>query len=620
MANIYFIKNPDGGFGPPAGYTPIESTRINSQAVRQFLGPGGQIYDLYTGNAKPAAQEPWAYNSPLSFLVPTGGSAEAGPDISGGNINLGAIPTGGSLTSPGVIGAPPQPGGPMIDTGAGPQQVNIGKDVATGYNAPGQGFFTPQILQNQVKSISDRLSRVSQDLPSAIPTRNMGTTPTVPSTAEATVPAVPATPAPATDFASFMDGFRNLSAGGTASATGSTRTPEQQATEQLATFNTAAGVTAAQNDLTTAKQDLSNFEQTLLAEADKIKGQKVSTVVIGRRLVRLDAETAENYRQKQANVQLATDKLNMSNSQVSQLISLTQFNTQETRQKYEFEANKALQFYQLYQTEQNKQQSTMQAAVAGFLNVAKDNPDILRNASASDRAEWNSWEISAGFPKGYVEGLLSITSSGQASGFEFKGTVGNENVGWKSIYFNPQTGEQKIMDLIGGTGGEDGQGISDYQFERGIRNIDSVSALITRAKVSPGIFGRTAAAPIPDFLRSDAFRNFQAELSTLKANIAFGELTAMREASKTGGALGQVSDREGKLLQDALGALDMAQSPENVIAQLNKVRESIERWDAALAIYGGLSSGGVDAPQYLSLPEGFTVEQNNAISTYRGMY
>ena len=56
----------------------------------------------------------------------------------------------------------------------------------------------------------------------------------------------------------------------------------------------------------------------------------------------------------------------------------------------------------------------------------------------------------------------------------------------------------------------------------------------------------------------------------------------MRAASKTGGALGQVSDREGQLLQSSLGALDIGQSPTQFKSQLQKIRDSIIRWSQAM--------------------------------------
>jgi len=62
-----------------------------------------------------------------------------------------------------------------------------------------------------------------------------------------------------------------------------------------------------------------------------------------------------------------------------------------------------------------------------------------------------------------------------------------------------------------------------------------------------------------------------AQLDTLKSKTAFGTLQAMRDASKTGGALGAVSEKELKLLESNLAALDTAQSPEQFRESLAKI-------------------------------------------------
>lgn len=151
------------------------------------------------------------------------------------------------------------------------------------------------------------------------------------------------------------------------------------------------------------------------------------------------------------------------------------------------------------------------------------------------------------------------------------------------------------------------QGAS-YREETAVRTLANVDALKEKATANKGIFGRTAALPIPDYLRSNAYRDFKAQLETLKSNIAFGELTAMREASKTGGALGQVSDKENKLLENALGALDMTQSPDNFISQLDKIKTIINRWSEAVGQNTSQTSGGsTSQPQQFRLPDGTTV-------------
>jgi hypothetical protein len=60
----------------------------------------------------------------------------------------------------------------------------------------------------------------------------------------------------------------------------------------------------------------------------------------------------------------------------------------------------------------------------------------------------------------------------------------------------------------------------------------------------------------------------RANINTLKAKVGFAVLQDMREASPTGGALGNVSDKENKFLQEALASLDTQLSPEDFREQL----------------------------------------------------
>lgn len=86
-----------------------------------------------------------------------------------------------------------------------------------------------------------------------------------------------------------------------------------------------------------------------------------------------------------------------------------------------------------------------------------------------------------------------------------------------------------------------------------------------------GITGLTGMLPsIP----GGGSANTQANLETLKSQISFGVLQAMREASKTGGALGSVSDQEGQRLENNLAALSQAQDAK----QFRKAMQDIKDW------------------------------------------
>ena len=92
-------------------------------------------------------------------------------------------------------------------------------------------------------------------------------------------------------------------------------------------------------------------------------------------------------------------------------------------------------------------------------------------------------------------------------------------------------------------------------------------------------------------------------LGTIKARLGFDQLQQMRNASPTGGALGQVSNRELASLEGALSSLDQGLSPDALRQNLRQIRDSYTRWqESALGKLpaerqrpdvGGAGAGGV---------------------------
>jgi hypothetical protein len=76
---------------------------------------------------------------------------------------------------------------------------------------------------------------------------------------------------------------------------------------------------------------------------------------------------------------------------------------------------------------------------------------------------------------------------------------------------------------------------------------------------------------------SDAY-DVAKNIETIKANIGFKELSDMRQASPTGGALGQVAVQELNFLQAAISNLDVGQSPDQLRRNLGTVKKHYERW------------------------------------------
>ncbi|HEY1089902.1 MAG TPA: glucosaminidase domain-containing protein [Burkholderiaceae bacterium] len=80
-------------------------------------------------------------------------------------------------------------------------------------------------------------------------------------------------------------------------------------------------------------------------------------------------------------------------------------------------------------------------------------------------------------------------------------------------------------------------------------------------------------------------RDLAAALDTIKANIGFAELNSMRQQSPTGGALGNVTERELAYLQAVAGSLDQGQSPAALKANLDRL------WNAYQDVIHGPNAG-----------------------------
>jgi hypothetical protein len=101
-----------------------------------------------------------------------------------------------------------------------------------------------------------------------------------------------------------------------------------------------------------------------------------------------------------------------------------------------------------------------------------------------------------------------------------------------------------------------------------IQDIDrALDKLQSGVLPTTGLLGGTLSG-VPGTSAHDA-----AELiKTISANTGFDRLQAMRDASKTGGALGAINATEMGLLQAALGNLKQSQSQQQLIDNLNRVR------------------------------------------------
>ncbi len=85
--------------------------------------------------------------------------------------------------------------------------------------------------------------------------------------------------------------------------------------------------------------------------------------------------------------------------------------------------------------------------------------------------------------------------------------------------------------------------------------------------------------------------------TTIKANIGFDRLQQMREASPTGGALGQVSNQELGTLQAVLGSLEQDQSEDQLLENLERLEVIYTDIMRKFSAYPNAAEFGVAAPE-----------------------
>ena len=155
-----------------------------------------------------------------------------------------------------------------------------------------------------------------------------------------------------------------------------------------------------------------------------------------------------------------------------------------------------------------------------------------------------------------------------------------------------------------------------------LTNIDEAQRVIKESKLPTSGFVGSMLTKIPGTAATDV----SALVNTIKANIGFDKLQAMRDASPTGGALGQVSNQEIDFLQSTLNNLTQDQSQEQFNKQLqileNQYLQTIAKFNAypeeakAAAGYvdvgtgssGGDQGAGVSAAPQPTVINGYTIQ------------
>jgi hypothetical protein len=129
---------------------------------------------------------------------------------------------------------------------------------------------------------------------------------------------------------------------------------------------------------------------------------------------------------------------------------------------------------------------------------------------------------------------------------------------------------------------EEKAGKQQVAAEQSIGHATKVLKDVEETKNLVGPFTTGGIGGVARFLPQTDARKLSNKIQTIKANLGFDRLQQMRDASPTGGALGQVAVQEINFLQSVVATLDQLESQDDILNALGKIEQHYTNWLSAV--------------------------------------
>jgi hypothetical protein len=238
-------------------------------------------------------------------------------------------------------------------------------------------------------------------------------------------------------------------------------------------------------------------------------------------------------------------------------------------------------------------------AVQGGLPIAEAWKTFLSKDVVKPTDDMREYEFarSHGFEGSFQDWMVSNRKAG-ATNINMPGqpTIGTVPQGWAATQ-DPQTGEWSMAPIKGGPEAQkaDDQAASaeSKDEQRRTWNLivnDEIGRALNIIEGGGWLPTTGLGSDLAAGVGGTAARDLKGLLDTVKANAGFDRLQAMRDASPTGGALGQVSERELAFLQSTIGNLEQSQSKEQITYNLKRLQKIYQNMLDGKRAYDGLLS------------------------------
>ena len=144
---------------------------------------------------------------------------------------------------------------------------------------------------------------------------------------------------------------------------------------------------------------------------------------------------------------------------------------------------------------------------------------------------------------------------------------------------NPTTGERLMLlgnQWVPAGNSPKSASLADKEAEKRrqqLENAQYITTQVKRAKNQSSFFNTGFPGAFGSIIPGSSTKKLESTLAPIKANLSFEALKQMRDASPTGGALGNVSNEELALLAASAGSLDVSQGEEQLDRSLNDINK-----------------------------------------------
>lgn len=129
-----------------------------------------------------------------------------------------------------------------------------------------------------------------------------------------------------------------------------------------------------------------------------------------------------------------------------------------------------------------------------------------------------------------------------------------------------------------------------------VSTADTVLGKVSTALKQTGYGSAGIGSGLISLVGGTTASNLRSTIDTIKANLAFTELSKMRAASPSGGALGAISDKEETLLSSTVSSLDASQSPSQLRTNLKLVKDHYVNYIKSLGYEYDEATGTIITP------------------------